>query len=211
MKRNVLQVGQNFYLQKVGISQGSLLSSLLCSFYYGHMERNVIFPHLEKAHRLLNANSMVAENLFRGKKPVKDDVTFLGQFSTDDLDKKCGTVMDKQHWCRSDHAANVCVTGANNENSSILPHNLLLRFTDDILFISTSKEQASNFFCRLRRGFREYNCYMNNNKFGVNFDLGQNRHLVNRVYTGEDGISFLPWSGLLFNCLTLEIQADYTR
>ncbi|XP_019701935.1 telomerase reverse transcriptase isoform X2 [Elaeis guineensis] len=211
LKRNVLQVGQNFYLQKVGISQGSLLSSLLCSFYYGHMERNVIFPYIEKAHRPLNVNSMVDENAFHGIKPVKDGVTFLGQSSTDDLGKECGMIIDKWRWCCNGHAANVGVPGANNENSSLLPHNLLLRFTDDIIFISTSKEQASNFFYRLRRGFREYNCYMNNNKFGVNFDLGENKHLVNRVYTGEDGISFLPWSGLLLNCCSLEIQADYTR
>ncbi|XP_038975900.1 telomerase reverse transcriptase-like isoform X2 [Phoenix dactylifera] len=211
LKRNVLQVGRNFYLQKVGISQGSLLSSLLCSFYYGHMERNVIFPYLEKAHRLLNGKYMVDEKLFHGIKPVKDDATFLGQSCTNDLGKECGMVIDKRHWRHNDLAANVCVAGANNENSSLLLDHLLLRFTDDILFISTSKEQASNFFYRLRRGFREYNCYMNDNKFGVNFDLGQNRHLVNRVYTGEDGISFLPWSGLLINCRTLEIQADYTR
>ncbi|KAK9283883.1 hypothetical protein L1049_012138 [Liquidambar formosana] len=48
VKRNVLQFDRKFYLQDVGIPQGSVLSSLLCSFYYGHLERSVIFPFLEK-------------------------------------------------------------------------------------------------------------------------------------------------------------------
>ena len=33
----------------VSIPQGSIVSSLLCSFHYGHLERNVIIPYLEKA------------------------------------------------------------------------------------------------------------------------------------------------------------------
>ncbi|KAH6796056.1 hypothetical protein C2S51_037042 [Perilla frutescens var. frutescens] len=46
--RNVVQLGNKLYLQHIGIPQGSVVSSLLCSFYYGHMERNVVFPFLEK-------------------------------------------------------------------------------------------------------------------------------------------------------------------
>ncbi|XVE68450.1 hypothetical protein DITRI_Ditri09bG0069600 [Diplodiscus trichospermus] len=48
VKRNVLQFDKKFYLQGMGISQGSVLSSLLCSLYYGHMEKHVIFPYLQK-------------------------------------------------------------------------------------------------------------------------------------------------------------------
>lgn len=146
VKHNVLQFDKKFYLQDVGIPQGSILSSLLCSFYYGHMEREVIFPYLERS-------------------------------------------------CEDSSAKYI-----------------LLRFIDDFLFISTSRKHAASFFTRLRRGFREYNCYMNEGKFSLNFDLGQHPELSsNRVCVGEDGISFLPWSGLLFNCCTLEVQADYTR
>lgn len=146
VKHNVLQFDKKFYLQDVGIPQGSILSSLLCSFYYGHMEREVIFPYLERS-------------------------------------------------CEDSSAKYI-----------------LLRFIDDFLFISTSRKHAASFFTRLRRGFREYNCYMNEGKFSLNFDLGQHPELSsNRVCVGEDGISFLPWSGLLINCCTLEVQADYTR
>ncbi|KAK6162962.1 hypothetical protein DH2020_002803 [Rehmannia glutinosa] len=136
--RNVVQLHNNFYLQRVGIPQGSVLSSLLCSYYYGHMERNVVFPFLEKA----------TENLF----------------------------------------------------------------IDDFLFISTSKKQASMFFSRLERGVRDYNCCMNKEKYGLNFNMNNGQECrSNRLHVGKDGVSYLRWSGLLVNCSTLEIQADYTR
>ncbi|GKV43306.1 hypothetical protein SLEP1_g50612 [Rubroshorea leprosula] len=48
LKQNVVQFDKNFYLQIKGIPQGSVLSSLLCSLYYGHMERNLIIPLLER-------------------------------------------------------------------------------------------------------------------------------------------------------------------
>ncbi|XP_073129217.1 telomerase reverse transcriptase isoform X2 [Henckelia pumila] len=88
---------------------------------------------------------------------------------------------------------------------------LLLRFIDDFLFISTSKKQASMFFSRLERGVREYNCYMNKEKYGLNFNMNNSQGLQSNRHVGKDGVSFLRWSGLLVNCSTLEIQADYTR
>ncbi|KAL4627430.1 hypothetical protein ACB092_05G165300 [Castanea dentata] len=89
---------------------------------------------------------------------------------------------------------------------------ILLRFTDDYLSISTSKKQAASFFSRLQTGFCEYNCYMNDDKFSHNFDIGQLSGIPSsRAYVGEDGISFLRWCGLLLNCCNLEVQADYTK
>lgn len=49
IKGNLLKIGSKFCLQVRGIPQGSLVSTLLCSFYYGHMETNVIFPFLAEA------------------------------------------------------------------------------------------------------------------------------------------------------------------
>lgn len=34
------KIGSDYYQQVVGIPQGSVLSSLLCSFFYGNLERN---------------------------------------------------------------------------------------------------------------------------------------------------------------------------
>lgn len=172
VKRNVLQLDKHFYLQDVGIPQGSVLSSLLCSFYYGHLETKVIIPFLQKSAEPGNDKFSATEN--------RNHVYSL----------------------------------PNNEAGVIVssPKYMLLRFIDDFIFISTSKKQAASFFSRLRRGFREYNCYMNEAKFGLNFDADQVSGLAsNRVYVGPDGIPFLGWSGLFINCRTLEVQADYTR
>lgn len=165
IKRNVLRLGKKFYLQRVGISQGSVLSTLLCSLYYGNMDRKVIFPFLERI----------------SKPPIHDFSYASG--------------------------AQIC----KNKVKSNISY-MLLRFVDDFLFISTSKEQAEGFFSRLRRGFRDYNCYMNTNKFCVNFDVGHISELPSkRLCISEDGVSFIRWSGLLINCCTLEVQADYTK
>ncbi|KAJ1262030.1 hypothetical protein BS78_09G075600 [Paspalum vaginatum] len=99
----------------------------------------------------------------------------------------------------------------NSEVDVSTPESLLMRFIDDFIFISFSKEHAQKFFNRMRRGFSYYNCYMNDAKYGFNFEVSNSEHCCNRIYRGDDGFSFIPWSGLLINCETLEIQADYTR
>ncbi|KAL6854295.1 hypothetical protein ACP4OV_019198 [Aristida adscensionis] len=129
VKHNILKIGQNFYLQQVGIAQGSKLSPNLCSLYYGHLENSVLSRFLH----------------------------------------------DSQ---------------ANSGEDVLAPKSLLMR---------------------MRRGFVHYNCYMNESKYGFNFEVSNSNHCCNRLYRGDDGISFIPWSGLLINCETLEIQADYTR
>ncbi|KAL9175576.1 hypothetical protein ABFS82_02G119800 [Erythranthe guttata] len=165
IKRNVVrQSDKKFYLQNVGIPQGSVLSTFLCSLYYGHMERNVLYPFIEKASETNGASSLA------GGKNGKEKFA-----------------------CGSEY--------------------ILLRFIDDFLFISTSEKQASMYFSRVDRGFRDYNCFMNKDKYGLNFKMkkGQECRSSSRPYVGQDGVSFLRWSGVLVNCSTLEIQADYTR
>ncbi|KAG8391253.1 hypothetical protein BUALT_Bualt01G0168900 [Buddleja alternifolia] len=167
---NVVQLHNNFYLQRLGIPQGSVLSALLCSFYYGHMERNVVIPFLQKACE-----------------------EFSGENDNNGASSSGG----------SNHT---------KEISACAFKYLLLRFIDDFLFISTSKKQASMFFSRLKRGVRDYNCSMNEEKYGLNFEMNDGQGCQsNRLHVGKDDVSFLRWSGLLVNCRTLEIQADYTR
>ncbi|CAO2830156.1 unnamed protein product [Amaranthus hypochondriacus] len=165
LKNNVLKLGQCFFLQTVGIPQGSVLSTLLCTLYYGYMEREVIFPYL--------ANW--------GHDVIQDENGSTAFEATSNL-------------------------------SFSSPKYLLLRFVDDFLFMSTSKKQATRFYSRLRRGFREYNCYMNEDKFCTNFHFGDMCNLDSkRLLVGSDGVSFMRWSGLLINSCSLEVQADYTR
>ncbi|CAI0419755.1 unnamed protein product [Linum tenue] len=122
----------------MGIPQGSIVSSLLCSLYYGHLERRVIFPYLEKA-----------------SKPIIEDSSRRLQ-----LQDYCGNAETRY---------------------------ALLRFIDDFLLITTSKDQASEFFDKLKKGFGDYNCYMNAEKFCLNFDPGhESPPPSNRIYVAED-------------------------
>ncbi|CAM8955176.1 unnamed protein product [Rhodiola kirilowii] len=169
IKGNVLYLDGEFYLQKNGISQGSILSSLLCSFYFAHLEKNVIYPFLEKACEATNHNTLSVCNA---------GSTLVG----------------------------------NGETSLPCPKYVLMRFIDDFILITTSRKQATNFFTRLQRGFRDYNCYINSEKYGLNFESDKVSGVSNsRLHAGDNGQAFLPWSGLLINCQTLEIQADYGR
>ncbi|KAM0953164.1 putative RNA-directed DNA polymerase [Dioscorea sansibarensis] len=227
LKRNILRVDHSFYIQKLGISQGSLVSALLCSFYYGNLEKNMIYPYLEKTQEESDVKAKGDEQLVTdrcagetlvlelfsnatsGVQPVEENENYTGgqpkkhEFDEDIL------LSDGGHDCLN-HGTNTSA-GSSEKESAPLPNFMLLRFIDDYLFISTSEMQAASFFSRMRRGFREYNCYMNVEKFGLNFEISESKHMVNRIYTGADGIQFLPWSGLFINCQTLEIQADYMR
>ncbi|XP_010453862.1 PREDICTED: telomerase reverse transcriptase-like isoform X1 [Camelina sativa] len=88
----------------------------------------------------------------------------------------------------------------------------LLRFIDDYLFVSTSRDQAANFYHRLKHGFKDYNCFMNEKKFCINFEDGkESRCSSSRMYVDGNGIPFARWTGLLINSRTFEVQVDYTR
>lgn len=39
VERNIVKIGKNFFRQKAGIPQGSVLSSLLCSYFYAELEK----------------------------------------------------------------------------------------------------------------------------------------------------------------------------
>ncbi|KAL6716245.1 Telomerase reverse transcriptase [Lecanora helva] len=52
VERNIIKVGKKFYRQKAGIPQGSVLSSLLCNFFYAELEREHL-GFLEKNESLL--------------------------------------------------------------------------------------------------------------------------------------------------------------
>jgi telomerase reverse transcriptase len=40
---NIVKIGKKYYRQKNGIPQGSVLSSLLCNFFYGKLEKEVLY------------------------------------------------------------------------------------------------------------------------------------------------------------------------
>lgn len=42
VEKNVVQIGKTYYRQKAGIPQGSIVSSLLCSFFYAELEQTML-------------------------------------------------------------------------------------------------------------------------------------------------------------------------
>ena len=42
IERNVVKIGKKFFRQKAGIPQGSVLSSLLCNYFYAELEKEVL-------------------------------------------------------------------------------------------------------------------------------------------------------------------------
>ncbi|KAF2794045.1 hypothetical protein K505DRAFT_361455 [Melanomma pulvis-pyrius CBS 109.77] len=42
VERNLVKIGKRFYRQKTGIPQGSVLSSILCNFFYAELEREAL-------------------------------------------------------------------------------------------------------------------------------------------------------------------------
>ncbi|XP_021378812.1 telomerase reverse transcriptase-like isoform X2 [Mizuhopecten yessoensis] len=60
LSNNLVKVGKRYYLQASGISQGSVLSTILCNMYYGHMEKE-LFPLLEGEELLMR---IVDDSLF---------------------------------------------------------------------------------------------------------------------------------------------------
>ncbi|CAN1344026.1 Telomerase reverse transcriptase [Linum perenne] len=130
-------MGDLFYLQDKGIPQGSIISSLLCSLYYGHLDRHVIFPHLDKT----------SQPNIKNASPVRQ------------------------------------LSGSANAVDCYV----LLRLIDDFLLITTSKNQAASFVSKLKRGFDEYNCYMNQDKYCLNFDTGRESQLqTKRICVSHD-------------------------
>ncbi len=131
---NLVKIGKDFYRQRIGIPQGSSLSTLLCSFFYADLER---------------------KNLAFAREPG----------------------------------------------------NLLLRYTDDFLFITTRRDHAERFFKQMSAGHPEYGCFVSEEKTLANFEL-----------TASDG-SFIPrcredwfpWCGYTLNTETLAVRADLAR
>uniref|UniRef100_A0A0E0MLK6 Telomerase reverse transcriptase n=1 Tax=Oryza punctata TaxID=4537 RepID=A0A0E0MLK6_ORYPU len=148
IKCNILKIGQKYYLQQVGIAQGSKLSPNLCSLYYGHLENSVVSKFLHDSK--LNAGEAVSE-----------------------------------------------------------PEYLLMRFIDDFIFISFSMEHAQKFLNRMGRGFVFYNCYMNDSKYGFNFCAGNSEPSSSRLYRGDDGVSFMPWSDItIISTITVKMHSS---
>lgn len=130
---NIIKASGSLYRQKVGIPQGSILSTLLCSFFYADLDR----VHLAR---------------------------FSGH-----------------------------------------PRSLLMRFVDDMIFISPDEGLVDEFVGSITRGFPDYGAIFNVSKTAANFN-----HPLLPLSKIPSSVAF-PWCGLLLDPRNLRIMADYSK
>nr|CAB3266902.1 telomerase reverse transcriptase-like [Phallusia mammillata] len=79
---------------------------------------------------------------------------------------------------------------------------LLVRFADDFLFVSSNQLNAENFLRTMHNGFPEYGCFINARKSQTNFLVSTNLFINCEKITEQQQASPFPWFGLLFpTCL----------
>lgn len=81
----------------------------------------------------------------------------------------------------------------------------MIRYIDDMLFISPSLKDAVGFVDLVSAGFSEYGFEVNATKSMANFE----HPLIARQIPLQ--ACMMPWCGLLVDQQTLEIRADYSK
>ncbi|KAK0566761.1 hypothetical protein OC861_003040 [Tilletia horrida] len=192
---NLIKIGREFFKQRIGIPQGSSLSTLLCSMFYADMERT-------------DPNLLPIGSIQR-----HDDESLKTK-------------------------------SASGQSNAV---SMLMRYTDDFLFISTSRKQAKAFFASMLKGHPEYGCFISPQKTLANFDLAfpdggfvpivrerkikrkRARGLLNQTSQPATSSALttvpkkenesvalrigaqLPWCGILLNTVNLSVTSDLTR
>ena len=188
LRKNVVRSGGVYLLQKVGIPQGSVLSTLLCGVFYAH---------LENTHGLREGGVESVD----GRAGLESS---RAGSSREAIEARASD---------SSHRFSPKRLSANTDTSD----GVLCRWTDDLLYLSASRAPAERFLRVATRGFEEYGCVMNAGKTSVNFDVarddgddvGARRHVRREQTTGARAC--VAWCGLLVDSETLECTVDYAR
>ena len=182
---NVVKCGSDFFLQCNGIPQGSILSSLLCSLYFGDMERKCL-GFLKTS--FVSSPSRSQFDSSSSNKERKNEKN----------NSKKSKKMDK----------NDEKSFFNDNNSSFSLYNgVLMRFIDDFFYLTNCKESAISFLKFMENENNPYNFKINSNKTKTNFDC----HLSNNTFIKSFENDLIPWCGYLFDPNTLEVYADYSK
>ncbi|KRX07709.1 hypothetical protein PPERSA_11258 [Pseudocohnilembus persalinus] len=156
--QQIIQFENKLFIQKFGIPQGLNVSSVLCSFYFNHIEQKLTISQQQKQ----------------------------------ELKQK------------------------NKSNNNII--SLLMRLTDDYIFLSNDKEQAANFKKEIEMLGKDNKFSLNINKIGSNFDFLeiknylQNGKLVPYVNKIEKSLEKnVTWIGKNINFNNLSITPAFEK
>eukprot|EP00898_Chlorokybus_atmophyticus_P005135 jgi/Chlat1/5622/Chrsp369S09002 len=207
--RSLIKVGRTYYQQTMGIAQGSVLSSLLCNLFYSHLERTLLRQPCS-SHELQEATAEPeTAKEFMSCECAPVITPNVNDSNNNDCNEDIPAPSTPPQSASAEGSASLCHSHA---RTHMKPTAVLLRFIDDFLMISTSREEAASHVRRLHHGFPEYGFTVNARKTSLNFAVDVSGvTLPSNEYVGADGVRFVRWCGLLFNSVSAEVQADYSR
>ncbi len=106
------------------------------------------------------------------------------------------------------------------------PHdvNLLMRYTDDFCFFTSSRDQAQTFMALMHRGSKRYGCFVNPRKTTTNLaprpyhlphDHPPTTKATMNITTNHTDhrrdSAIVAWCGLLIDCHQMHIYANYRK
>jgi hypothetical protein len=152
------------HVQKQGVPQGSRISSLLFSLIYGHLERQVVFPSISMA--LREAEDRALNNL-RLEREKEAEIAAFGKMESEfqplwvppsfvPPNMKKDDKVDAKMASSSELISTALQGGPHHRGPS-----LILRLTDDTLFISEDLETARVAAMAIHAGFAEYGITIN--------------------------------------------------
>lgn len=127
----LFQIGNRYYLQTEGISQGAVTSNLLCNYYYGHMEKYCLVPNIC---RNLGCSCHSNGDIIGTENDLENETS---------KEAKLGTKTGERNLLNESDGGSI---------SEVKESELLMRMVDDFLFVTPYKEHARNFLTELVSG-----------------------------------------------------------
>ncbi|WVN86882.1 uncharacterized protein L203_102056 [Cryptococcus depauperatus CBS 7841] len=88
---------------------------------------------------------------------------------------------------------------------------ILLRYTDDFLYVTDEYSLARRFVDVMARGFHEYGAHISMEKTLLSFEYEAGCRLAPVCDIDANGEMYFPYCGLLINTKTLDIMPDFNR
>ena len=151
------------YHQHTGIPQGSILSTLLCNFYYATIENKFFQKEIAVPAQDQNCGEPLCALHALSKNADATDIT-------DATNVKVG-VKRKRKTQNEDRNLPAASRPNVDDVKVAVPPQLLMRLTDDFLLATPCLRSARNFARILHLGLPEYGCEVNPAKTLVNFDM----------------------------------------
>eukprot|EP01117_Protostelium_nocturnum_P015975 TRINITY_DN6237_c0_g2_i2.p1 TRINITY_DN6237_c0_g2~~TRINITY_DN6237_c0_g2_i2.p1 ORF type:complete len:1261 (+),score=472.14 TRINITY_DN6237_c0_g2_i2:58-3840(+) len=189
---NMIKDGEGYFKQVVGIAQGSVVSPLLCSLFYGDLENR----HFYNGSLSLDYPAEPPPSPFFSPMKMVYSAPRIGSPKKEEV---------------SSSSSSSGTTGSpfKSPRTPAPSCGILMRFVDDSIYVTTSIADARKFVKDYETGFEEYGAFANKEKTKANFCVDAGRPPTQGIIQTKDGRSFIPWYGFLVNTQNFEFQIHY--